>query len=258
MMVSTNTIWIEWDKTTADAAGTPVGEEGGRRVIYYLWMRPGFYQLVPGQEVMVIYNKKPRTAPTLASMSGSQSQAIVSSANSSVASGSRAGAEVKFHAGVIKKVHKDRFQGLFDVVYSDGVREYKVPRHRIRPRSLPKWELVYVGEDTHYEAQGVVPENVLYQDSGDCLTAVECSFALQTQFTEYCWDAEREVPVPCAELSHMSSETLVTTRQITEEERRPANFGRRFKEAIELDNEVTLNVSSGITFDAAGTSKRYN
>ena len=109
-------------------------------------------------------------------------------------------------------------------------------------------------------SQGLVPDFVLAKES---TTAVRCTFSLRSQFGEYTWRHDGPMPagarVRSDELSLASREVTFTTRDLTEAERRgewpdegAAGGGgrkrgpkaaRKFKEAILLDNGVTLHVN---------------
>jgi len=50
----------------------------------------------------------------------------------------------RFFRGRIVRIHGGKGQGTFDVVYSDGAKGFRVPRHRIKPDEPPQWKLLCV------------------------------------------------------------------------------------------------------------------
>jgi len=275
MMRSANCLWLEWDVVTTDAARLPISKD--QPVLYFLSMRPGFHAFVQDQRVHIKYGAKKKsqlqqiTDEAASTVQGSRDSgglslvgtgSVVSANTTTVDSMVPAPAiphdegewlnPAQWFPGKIRKVHIDRHQGLYDVVYDDGAREYRVPRHRIRPTEPAAWQLLYVGTDNHYSAEGLVPDYSLYKDTDECDTSVAPTFALQTQFTEYSWDPEKLAPFLGDELSMKSPTVTYRTRRVTEEERRASHLGRKFKEAIEMAHGVTMQITSGTSFEAGG------
>ena len=277
------------DDAAKALASKKVRLDGGNpvpTVMYYLSMKPGFNLVAIGQRVRVAYINKRRAksneesvegegyGPMSPSISSSASPAVANHTLQSQTTGSRkedeanetAGkrhdpsakdplAKEMFFSGRVRKIHGGRSQGLFDVQYDDGSKEYRVDRHRIRPEEEPSWQLIYVGPKTQYEAQGLVPEFILQKEKN---TAVRCAFCLQTQFTEYTWDKRRQRPIPSSELSLRSRTVTFTTKNLTEEERKGGYRERKFKDAIELDEEISMEITSGVEFETKkGSNNNY-
>ena len=73
----------------------------------------------------------------------------------------------------------------------------------------------------------------------------------QTQFTEYKWDEHRGFPTPSEELSLRSCSVTFKTKNIVKE-LNEGRVSRRFKESIELDHYITLQLTSGTNFETSG------
>ena len=72
-------------------------------------------------------------------------------------------------------------------------------------------------------------------------------FTPQTQFTEYMWDKHRRCPVPSAELSLKSRAVTFSTKNPAEEKLRVEH---KFKDAIELDQNITIEITSSAVFES--------
>ena len=72
--------------------------------------------------------------------------------------------------------HKCILDYNLDAFFVRGALSYRVQRYRIQPEEEPSWQLIYVGQKTEYEAQGLVPEFILQKETN---TAVSCTFCLQ-------------------------------------------------------------------------------
>ena len=78
--------------------------------------------------------------------------------------------------GYILRKRKCILDFNIDAFFVRGTLSYRVQRYRIQPEEEPSWQLIYVGQKTEYEAQGLVPEFILQKEMN---TAVSCTFCVQ-------------------------------------------------------------------------------
>ena len=106
------------------------------------------------------------------------------------------------------RITANHHDGTFDVIYMDGAKESKVPRHRLRSCTVDAWRLIYAGLAADYAVEALVPVSVLAREA----LAVECTFRLQTRGADFRYDADLEKAVRTPdELSLPSDPRTFTT-----------------------------------------------
>ena len=79
--------------------------------------------------------------------------------------------------GYILRKRKCILDFNIDAFFVRGTLSYRVQRYRIQPEEEPSWQLIYVGQKTEYEAQGLVPEFIL-QNLVPSVSRYRCSYSV--------------------------------------------------------------------------------